>query len=333
MRAMRPTGFTLVEMMVVMVVSVLLMTMSLSIFQVSSRTIQRIERRLAVYEAARNTLDRLDSEIQSAFANEKGDSFCIKACNYLDTDPFTPAAIPKGSDKKFYQSRREMDAIYFLKKNPGARYSISTYNCSAWNPFAEAGLYSDLWRAYIRPNLLYGYLQSPYTVTGYRNTLLADVSQIGAAEHSENRGANTGDWTDNSTGVDVGWASNELMTLLSPGAEKNAPNDPGSGLFANDHNVGNLMDLDIAYWDNTVQKFVNLPDFTAVYFAPPPQAVRVTITVCDRDKRDSVTLSRVIKIPVGNGSGAIQDTRDTDYANPSYPYNRTKNLKTLEPNI
>ena len=35
----------------------------------------------------------------------------------------------------------------------------------------------------------------------------------------------------------------------------------------------------------------------------------------------------------GPGGPGFQDTRDADIANPSYPYNRTKNLKLLEPNI
>ena len=334
MRKIRP-GFTLVEMMVVLLISLMLVTMALSIFQVSTRTIEHIERRLAVYEAARNTLDRFECEIMTAFVNEKGDEFCIKAVNFLDTDPFTPAASPAGSDKKFYQSRRDLDAIYYLRRTAGARWSISPYSGSAWHPFAEPSqvYYPDLFRTYLRPNVLYGSLQWPYTVTGFRNTMLADVSKIDSGLYMDMRWTNTGDYWDGSTGRQVGWASNELMTEFSPGAEKNAPNDPVTSIYGKYNNGGNIMDLEISYWDDTVQKFLSVPDFTSVYFAPPPKAVRVTITVCAREKRDRVTLSRVIKIPVGNGAGAVQDTRDADFANPSYPYNRTKNLKLLEPNI
>ena len=335
MGKLRPTGFTLVEVMVVLAVSLTLMVMTVSIFEVSSRTVMRVERRLAVYEAARNTLDRFEMEIQAAFTNEKGDQFCIKACNYLDSDPFTPAAVPAGSDGKFYQSRREMDALYYVRRSPGARWSISPYSGSAWSPFAEpsTGTSPDLFRAYVRPNVLYGYLKSPFTVTGYRNAVLADVAQIDTQFYMENKWSNTGDNTDNATGIDVGWANNELMNILAPGAEKNAPKDPVTSIWAKVNNGGNVMDLEFAYWDATAKKFLCVPDFTAVYFAPPPMAVRVTITVCDFQKRDRVTLCRVIKIPVGNGAAQIQDTRDTDYDNPSYPYNRTKDLKKLEPNI
>ena len=328
----RPAAFTLVEMMVVLLISLTLMVMSLSIFQVTTRTVQRVERRLAVYEAARNTLDRFECEIQTAFINEKGDQFCIKACNYLDTDSFTPAANPPGSDRKFYESRREMDALYYLRRTAGARWSISPYSGGAWNPFAEPTqiYYPDLFRVYLRANALYPTL--PNLPPGYRNQLMADVSQLEAGFYMELNWANSGEWYDGN-GNRLGWASNEVMNKFAPGGEKNAPNDQLTNVWGKFNNGGNLLDLDIAYWDETTRKFLNLPDFTAVYFAPPPKAVRVTITVCDRDKRDRVTLSRIVKIPVGNGSGAVQDTRDDDYSNPSYPYNRTKNLKTLEPSI
>jgi prepilin-type N-terminal cleavage/methylation domain-containing protein len=317
------SGFTLVEMMVVLVVSLLLMTMTFSIFHVSTRTVQRVERRLAVYEAARNTIDRYECEIQAAFINEKGEEFCIKACNYMDTDPFTPAAVPAGSDKKFYQSRREMDAIYYARRSPGQRWTISPYSGGVWQPFAEPDVATtpDLYRAYIRPNLLYGYLQPPNTVNGFRDAMLADVSQITADIHLEDR---TGTYNQDTSG----------MTEFLPGGERNAPNDPVTFWdWGKTNNGANVMDLDIAYWDDTVHKFLNLPDFTAVYFAPPPMAIRITVTVCDSDKRDQVTLSRVIKIPVGNGPAAVLDTRDADFCNPSYPFNRTKDLKKLEPNI
>lgn len=83
-------AFTLVEMMVVLTVSLLMMTMIVPIFKVSTRTVQTVERKLAVYEAARNIIEIIESDVQLAMSNEKGDHFSIKHVSWLDTDPFTP---------------------------------------------------------------------------------------------------------------------------------------------------------------------------------------------------------------------------------------------------
>ena len=330
---MRQNGFTILEMIIVLAISLLLMVLVIPVFKVTSNTVQVVERKLAAYEAARNTLDRFECEIHAVFMNEKGDQFGIKSCHYLDTDTFTPAAVPAGSDGPFNFSRRQMDALYYMRRTAGARWSISPYSGSAWHPFAEPSqvYYPDIFRTYLRPNLLYGKLQWPYTPNGYRDTLLADVSQIQANFYMDMRWTNTGDYW--SGGQDVGWASNELMNQMTPGSEKNAPNDPVTNIYAKSNAGGPLMDLEFAYWDDNVHKFLKLPDFTAVYFAPAPKAIRITITVCDRDKHARVTLCRIVKIPVGNGMGTVNDTRDADFCNPSYPYNRTKNLKLLEPDI
>src|SRR5476649_1096975 len=86
-------AFTLVEMMVVLTVSLLLMTMIVPIFRLSTKTVQVVERKLAVYESARNVLDLVESELQLAISNEKGEHFSIKHVSWIDTDTFTPPFV------------------------------------------------------------------------------------------------------------------------------------------------------------------------------------------------------------------------------------------------
>jgi hypothetical protein len=99
-----------------------------------------------------------------------------------------------------------------------------------------------------------------------------------------------------------------------------------------------IMDLDIAYWDEDAKKFRDPPDNSVIYFSPPPKAVRVTITVCDAERRSTVTLCRVIHLAVGsNAAGGISQKQwikpdDGDYTVP-VPCNQVKNLITLEPTL
>jgi hypothetical protein len=143
----------------------------------------------------------------------------------------------------------------------------------------------------------------------------------------------------------------QVPDLLGPGKEVKIP--PG---FAGD--IGSmgqrritgirLMDLDIAYWDEVAQAFVDPPDNTVIYFWPPPKAIRITITVCDREKRATVTLCRVVYVPIAPGGnvtaaavGGSQVTNSLDTVYQSFPtgaspatkpiggYNRTKYMPKL----
>jgi hypothetical protein len=105
-----------------------------------------------------------------------------------------------------------------------------------------------------------------------------------------------------------------------------------------------LMDFDISYWDDTAQVFQSVPDSRVIYFAPPPKALRVTVTVCDYLKQGQITLSRVVWIPVGMGVASVTAADDTYYyagsmasnktqydgtTQPSNAYNRTKKMSAL----
>src|SRR6185369_16877631 len=71
-------GFTLVEMMIVITISLALMTMVVPIFNLVTRTTIRIERKLAVYEAARMMLDFYENEIENEIYDSRGNHFGIK---------------------------------------------------------------------------------------------------------------------------------------------------------------------------------------------------------------------------------------------------------------
>ena len=54
---MKRRGFTLLEMMTVLAISLGLMLIIVPVFTVSTRVVERVERKLAVYESARGILD------------------------------------------------------------------------------------------------------------------------------------------------------------------------------------------------------------------------------------------------------------------------------------
>jgi hypothetical protein len=103
----------------------------------------------------------------------------------------------------------------------------------------------------------------------------------------------------------------------------------------------------VAYRNDRARAFKDVPSDTLLAFTPAPKAIRITITVCDRDKRNVVTVSRIIQMPVGMGTcddetdgvrpngdspqinlGAKESTWRLD-VDPT-PYNRTKDLKKLQ---
>src|SRR4051812_30704745 len=89
------------------------------IFKVSTKTVQNVERKLAVYEAARNILDIVHQQMLTALSNERGEQFSIKSAYYIDNDPFTPENADSTA-RYGTTSRREADALNFRVINSGA---------------------------------------------------------------------------------------------------------------------------------------------------------------------------------------------------------------------
>ncbi|HYF51044.1 MAG TPA: type II secretion system protein [Planctomycetota bacterium] len=368
---MKTRGFTLLEMMVVLAVALALMVMIVPIFQVTTRTVQTVERKLAIYEAARNILDILDYEVRSAVINERGNTFTIKSATYNDTDtnaktspPGTPSpATGQWNPLGYRQSRREGDGITYVKMQGGG-FRWADNLCMAGSQafplsYPEAFINTpEGWKTSVRASLHYpnnyGGDTRGFYYSATRAQQLFDTSQI------KLEFANEALWSELITGV-VGSMLDPVYGNLMPGFEHktlgfNVPFDPNlesKGVCGTDIHYQmfrtfgtiHLMDLDIAYWDAKAREFKDPPDNTLLALAPAPRAIRITITVCDRDKRGTATLCRIIQVagqgicddetssaggPAQINRAALDTTRlDIDLA----PYNRPKDLKILEPNM
>jgi len=349
-------GFTLVEMMVVLTVSLLMMTMVVPIFRVTTKTVQVIERKLAVYESARNILDMVESDIQLAMMNEKGEGFSLKHAAWLDTDPFTTASpsppirpgLTDTASIAYKQSRRVSDAMDYVRaEGHGSNANYVPYMTEApggkYFPFQYPVMdksFPEAWRCSMRSTLLYqhdlewwqDYDSDKSQARWSRPEQLADVGQSEIAFIFESMDAQ---WQRDDTLWDA------IPLRLAPGREIKVPHGYAGGTgIVYQRRLGQIkvMDLAISYWDDNQKLFLDLPDNTAVYFFPAPRAVRVTITACDPDKRAIVTLCRMIQIPCGSGDGHVkEDAMDTAYfADKKQPnntcnalYNRTKYLPML----
>lgn len=366
-------GFTLAEMMIVLVIALILMTMSVPVFKVSTQTVQKIEQKLALYEAARNLLDFMEAETRLAACNERGGHWSLKSIAYPDNDPFTapsttlPAAPNAGDlqNAEYRLSRRASDVLDYCLIDPsGARdldsgfmpfggsklYPLAypgTYTASnGGNVGSVPGFYPDSWRASLRTSLSYQSCldhdtqYSAVTSNRYsRDEQLNDVSLIESEFIFRSIGSQV-EVNAQSTAAPAGYYYryyDEIPDALGPGKETRVPPSPKDGFVCiqNERKITGirLMDLSIDYWDESQQKFQHAPDGTAIYFWPPPKAIRITITVCDRLKRGILTLSRIVQIPTATGSGVVANTNDSDYyvasATKTSVYNRTKLLNAL----
>ncbi len=350
-------GFTLVEMMVVLTVSLLLMTMIAPIFRLSTRTVQVVERKLAVYEAARNVLDLIESELKLSVANERGGRWSLKRTSWLDTDTFTPVSptppltpgITDTASLAYAQSRRFSDALDYVRLEGGGAGGAGA-NLYTQFPGGKSfplqypcGLiaYPEAWRASMRSTLIYQHKieSADYESDNAGNRWnrpgqLADVSQVEMAFVFYSVGDQF-----RGSGGNIITHYDAIPDALGPGKEARMPDYYKGDVGDNrQRRLGQfkVLDLAVSYWDDTARQFTDVPDNDVVYFWPMPKAVRVTITVCDRDKRSTVTLCRLIHLPTGTGPGGVKsDAQDTAYytaALGSYTpaiYNRTKYMPKL----
>jgi prepilin-type N-terminal cleavage/methylation domain-containing protein len=313
----RARGFTLIEMMVALSICLAIMVIVVPIFQVTTRTVESVERRLAVYEAARNILDCIEIELRQAMTNERGETFCLKGLSFPDNDPFTPPGT-----ERFYQSRRESHSVHFLRwgAQPHDDYSVSEIGGGYQFP--------RIWTGHSSTDLYHGAIV-PDTVgvtPAKRKYSMDDVSLIELPISFNGRGGGENRWKE----PDGTWKSkcwNEAVNCMSPGSEINAPRGStgGAGIMS-----VKILDFACAYWDDAEGKFKYPDDDTAIYFSPMPRAVRVTITVADPKKRSRITLSRIIQLLCGIGAGTVENPASPDpkYLSPSV-YNRVKDLKQV----
>jgi hypothetical protein len=318
---MRPRAFTLLEMMVSLSICLTIMIVAVPVFQVTTRTVEAVERRLAVYEAARNMLDCIEVELRQAISNENGEIFCLKNIFFSDSDPWTPPG-----DGLFRQSRREAHSIHFSRwgAQPHDDYSLSDQSGGLGGGYSYPRTWtgqskSDLYHAAIAPNTI-------GMTAATRKPYLDDVSLIELPIMFAGRGGGgkralqpDGSWTSTC------W--NEDVRCMAPGGEINGPRGSlgGAGIMS----VA-IVDFACAYWDEAEGGFKYPPDNCGVYFSPLPKAVRVTITVCDVKKRGRITLSRIVHLLCGIGAGVVENPSapDAKYLAPS-AFNRAKDLRQV----
>lgn len=346
-------------MIAVLAICLSLTIMIVPIFRVSTSTVRNVEEKLAAYEAARNILDVIEMEIRQAQLNERGEHFSIKHLAYKDTDTFTPdqTGNPLAMDTTQYNfSRREAAVLNMMRPQPGAQFTTANvtwdrstrvegslahplaYNTQMiYEPTLHESWYESIRTTMVYPfpqndsgqNVQYG--ETPLT----RPQILADLSQNEISIYLQAR--------DNEPEINDAWTAlywyNEPPYRGMPGNELKLERKFKDWIdqYTRMHIGGmNVMDFNVSYWNEADSKFYDVDDSTVVYFSPPPKAVRLTITVCDRLKRKRVTLCRVVQLPVAMGDGVVVNkgtsTPDTDYLLPA-PYNREKDLKTLEPGL
>jgi len=355
---MRQRGFTVVEMMVVVSICLTLMMLVLPLFQVTTRTVQNVEKKLSAYEAARNILDLFEQEVRQGMTNERGEHFSIKAKAFADTDPFTPDedGDPLTLDTtRYYFSRRQADCINTIKPQPG---SFFVNNAAPWqrtalvdgsvvHPFNYPTQFlfkpdtHEAWFSSIRSSLLYQVPENNMSqlvryseATKTRAQLLADVGLVETAMIFQARN-NEPDLTPSGT---LDWPSEPPNRFMAGNELKQQIRfqDWIDDYTRKQISGINILDLAVAFWDDKDAKFYDMRDDCIVYFAPPPRAVRFTITVCDTQKRKRVTMQRVVQIPVGTGDGVVVNRLDPitdgDYLLPA-PHNRYKDLNIVEPGL
>ncbi|MCW8129781.1 MAG: prepilin-type N-terminal cleavage/methylation domain-containing protein [Planctomycetota bacterium] len=374
MRAMR--GFTLLEMMIVVAVSLMIMVLVVPIFQVTTRTVKTVERKLALYEAARNILDILEFEIRLVARNERGEAFSIKSLTFPDNDP-NKLVSPPGSTKPgvldvnrrgYRESRREADVASFARHQGGGfRYAMNLNKIGSMAyPLAYPEQFNrtpEAWKASIRSTLAYprGYMNGTDNSVGYipsrtsciDNVRLTEVEEVAHPNNPmHNSWSDTFDFMDHlydsfAPGNEVKLSGVDAVPPMAAGRTGTTCEDAArvtegfanagdDAAYAVRRSVGdiNLTDLDISYWDDatgsaTRYSFQDPPDNCAVYFWPTPKAVRITISVCDLDKRGVLSICRIVHLPVGLGNQVIDNTFDPAQVRldrDMYPYNRAKLL-------
>lgn len=350
-----PRGFTLVEMLIVLAISLMLMVLVVPVFQVTTKTVQTVERKLSVYEAARNILDIIEADVKLAVMNERGGHWSLKSVAWEDNDAFTPpgsAIIPGATDASslaYKESRRFADAVNYVRLEGAGNASnedtagkpLSRFPGGKAFPlsyYPNTNDYPEMWRTSLRTSLLYQnmlesndeeFSDAAPNTRWTRNEQLADVSVnettfVYYSVLDQFRWWNTGPFY-------MTRHYDQVPDPIGVGKEvKVVPayhGNQGSMVMRRISGI-RVLDLDASYWDDTQNKFVDPPDNTVIYFWPAPKAIRVTITVCDADKRSTLTLCRVIYIPIGFSDGNVANTMDTSYTAPA-SFNRTKYMPKL----
>jgi prepilin-type N-terminal cleavage/methylation domain-containing protein len=320
-------GFTLIEMMLVVFISLIMIVMAVPIFNVSIKTVKVVERKLAVHEASRMALDMVDEILQGIVFDPRGNHFSLRRKSYPSSDPITiPGAQP------YYQSLRRMDSANFLTL-PSAKFDdpipggflIPCYYANT--PMLRSCTVG--WR----PDVMFMQVLGSFQRTAYRT-----ASIDSAVDNSLLQFVNTYSTTPASPKYP--------LNALGPGREYYAKDSiTGGGLPKSDVRPFYAIDVAFDYWDDVERKFKELADNEACYFAPPPKAIRATlsfvvvhydkvaegVSVRTPAKSSRMTVSRILWLPTAGGDGVVAGTA-INYTDPM-PYNKHIDLSQADPAI
>jgi type II secretory pathway pseudopilin PulG len=319
-----PPAFTLIEMMVVMFISLAMMVLVVPIFSLSIKTVKSVERKLEVQEASRMALDLLDQMFQAVVFDSRGNHFSLRHKSFPSNDPITvPGAQP------FSQSLRRADSSAFLAL-PAAKLDKGDNR-----PFAACYYAPDpLLRSFgdatpPRTDVMWVQPYAALQRIAYRDPCIdtaVEESHI-RVRYSDMKPDRTasGKYTLNTLGV-----GHETFTILD--TSESHPNE--GSIFPRFY----AIDLAFDYWDDAERKFKQLNEGEACYFAPPPKALRATLTflvihydknvegvgIRTPQKSSRMTVSRIFWLPASLGDGVVSGTTNS-YTDP-LPYNKHINI-------
>jgi prepilin-type N-terminal cleavage/methylation domain-containing protein len=327
-------GFTIIELMVVLVITLIIMGMLTTIFVTTTKVVNVVELKLRVNEQARGILDTFEEQLMNASANERGGNFVVKGAKFTDGDP----SVKVSNNAITTASTRYADTLNFAQTADVGRVAISNYPLKGGYPFpfyktsiaisghqefALNGFLSNIHYAFSGANSTgSARIQSSFygvQLATDQTTINNDISRITYELNKKTIKRRVVSQVDRSV-VDGGGAyytvPNSSPHSLEPGFELRgiysgtvATQGTGSGLgYNNSMQDVHVLDFAVSVWDETDRKFHRIPHLHAVYFAPIPKAVLVTITVCDIHKKGRASYSRIMHPRTGTGSGHFDAT-------------------------
>ena len=304
-------GFTIIEMLVAVGLSILLIGVVTMAFQVAARTIEVVQRKLDIYEAARGVMQEMSMAIKPAALNFRGEYFIIKSVAWQDKDPRTPEDATKVGDQLFPKmevlvvpqmdatrydaSRRECDCLSYIQSTIGR-----SDGGGATMPYAAASPYSSGYKLErFHHNALF---RSSWDLnTNCLDDVLGmNIKPFGMYANMPYEtlyGADTdGDGKDEAFTYQY-FECEEFE--LRPGRDYsgtsvNARSGRGRADIAS-------MDFNVSFWHDGVRRFIDPPDYTMVAISPLPRAIKIAVSIWDYDGRDYETFCRIIWLPAGVG--------------------------------
>ena len=324
------SGFTMVELLVAVSLSVLLVTVVTMAFQVSANTIKTVQRKLDIYEAARGHMHNFALAFKPAGLTLAGDHFIIKSCAWQDDDPDTPAMLPaeqtgaqlfarstapdatKPMDTiKYERSRREADFLGFTQSTLVGDSKGSDIPYAGQTPgslgFKSERFSHSLLSVQTDDNMT---LDPPFAdgILNVQRMYIEAHGKYFIPVRSDQHDASWNYFHRYSQLEEFEWRPGREFGGVSEGYDRYR----GVERYRADVYA---MDFNVSFWHDRVRKYIDPPDFTMIAIAPIPSSIKCTVTVWDFDGKDYETFSRLIWLPAGVGgvrvtNGAIDLTHE-----------------------